>query len=135
MPMMVSTQDAALPQLPLLDKGTDLDAWTSVLIQTLRFHGLADYILKAPTEIVKTARNNAFVMVLITTSASPVMGVLTAAGWNVHKVDHDPKHLYDLILRVMPPEADRLRQSPIIEELNRPKASDFLTLSDFLAEV
>jgi hypothetical protein len=113
---MDAAQEPTLPPIPLLHGDANFVQWDTALIQTLRFHGMADYLFKDSTKLVKTARNKAFIMVLITNSVGPITEWIRDAGWEWDLIDQDPKDLYDLIAKVCGPTT--------IDEASLPKVKD-----------
>ncbi|KAB5583586.1 hypothetical protein GE09DRAFT_1050382 [Coniochaeta sp. 2T2.1] len=64
--------------MPELTKGSQFEGRAASLIQTLRLYGLADYIFKDATALVKTTRGKALAM-----------------------VDQDPKDFFDLVKKAV----------------------------------
>jgi hypothetical protein len=124
-------KEFTLPELPPLMSPTDFQRWVAALVQTLRFYGLADYIFRDSADLVKSARNKAFVMVLMTTSATWIMAMVGRAGWNAYKIDQDPKDLFDLIEKVV---AREYFYDHIEDDLKCLRGTYYDTLSEFQAE-
>jgi hypothetical protein len=112
----------ALPALPLLRGKENLDEWSNLVIQHCRAHGILDFLTNDPREAaLRNTRMKAFAVVLLTTSASPVMDRLTHGGWKLKAVDQDPTVLWNLIQKVIP--------GPTIAEIEVPQLrSQFATL-------
>jgi hypothetical protein len=96
---MDNNSNNMVPKLIRLEGGKNLQIWDGMLKQILRYYGLVDYILKASTQIHKTTRSQAAIVGMIMESVLPVMDQLAKAGWDLGKVEQDPKDVYDLIMR------------------------------------
>jgi hypothetical protein len=95
---MDNVNNSMVPKLIPLEGRKNLRTWSGMLRQILRYYGLVDYILKDTTQIRKMARSQAAIIGMIMESAMPVMDQLVVAGWDLEKVEQDPKDVYDLIM-------------------------------------
>lgn len=116
-----------LPPIPQLLGEENLQEWKNLLLQTLEFHGLSDYILKDGIE--KTAQLKAYTFILILQSITHVRDRLATSGWDFNTNGQDPKDLYDLILRTISNTGAAVGE--LIREFVRIKISNYTSLKAF----
>jgi hypothetical protein len=127
-----------LPPLPLLIGKENFDEWNNLLIQTFRFHDMADYLVgaKGLEPAVQTEQKQALSVILITSSMSSAMiKLLVHAGWKLGKPDQDPKELYDLIVKMCQQGSTKEADSSIMDKWLALNVKDCKSVSEFQARV
>lgn len=94
-----------VPNIPGLKGEENLEEWKSQLMNSLRFHGMVDYITIDYPHIkcARVAVAQSFVLGFIWASVSPVADQLVDVGWNPQDRYQDPASLYALIVNIFSP--------------------------------
>lgn len=124
-----------IPKIHLLRGEENITDWELQLFNTLKWHGLIEYITTDvpepadPTENLKWKRNRLATNLLMVPSLEKVSAKLETAGWDKLKEDN-PKVIYDLVKKVISKTTEDALSSLVVEFSHLDRAK-FSSLEEF----